>query len=103
MWQKLTVGDLKRFCPDSDGHLDVFPAALSAERLSLECGGAPPMMVSAWACLLHDVVGHWGAAAYAFVKANFAALEAALDVLLQQHGDSKPPCPWVLMHEAMMT
>ena len=35
LWQKLTVGDLKRFCPDSGGHLDVFPAALSAESLSL--------------------------------------------------------------------
>ena len=49
LWQTMTVDDLKRFCPDSGGHLDVSPAALPAERESLECGGAPPMMVSDWA------------------------------------------------------
>ena len=49
LWQKLTVGDLKGFCPDSGDHLIFFREELSAESLSSVCGGAPPMMVSAWA------------------------------------------------------
>ena len=77
-------------------------AELSAERLSLQCGGAPPMMVSDWACLFNEVVNNWSAAAYAFAKEHFAALRTALDVLLQQFGDSKHHCPWVLMYEAMV-
>ena len=101
LWQKLTVSDLRSLCPDSGGHLDCFPAEYSAERLSLECGGVPPMVVSCWTCLLHDVVGSEGPAAYLFAKRSFAKLEAALDAMLREHGDARPPCPWVLMKAAM--
>ena len=101
LWQTLTVDDLKLFCPDSGGHLDDFPGKLSAESLSLQCGGVPPMMMSAWACLLNDVVNNWSAAAYAFAKERLPTLRTTLDALLQLYGESKPPCPWVLMYEAM--
>ena len=99
--QKLTVGDLKSFCPDSGDHLSFFPEEMSAESLSSVCGGAPPMMVSAWACLLHDVVRDWGAHAFSFAKKELSELEAVLGSLLLEHGDSMPPCPWVLMHTAL--
>ena len=42
------------------------------------------MMVDAWYCLLHDVVGTQVPAAYLFVKQKFRQLGAALDVLLRQ-------------------
>ena len=98
-WDNVKREDSDAMAPDGGGYMQHWPEDATASSMSASAGGIPAIMLSCWACLCRDVLGRWPDA-IDWALSHKAELRRALDVLLERHGDARPPCPRMLFKEA---
>ena len=88
----LSLKELLELCPDSAEYLKCLPDACPVRVLKQNVPGEHPLMVSAWACLLHDATSTLGTTHCMDIAQTWhGSLIAALDDLLLTRGAELPP------------
>ena len=88
----LSLKELLELCPDSAEYMQCLPDACPIRLLKLGFPGEHPLMVSAWACLLHDATSTLGAERCVDIaQRNHHSLIEALHKLLLIRGTEVPP------------
>ena len=79
-------------CSDLAAYMQCLPDACPFRVLQLGFPGEHPLMVSAWACLLHDATSTLGTThCLDIAQKRHCSLIAALDELLLTRGAELPP------------
>ena len=90
---------LVQLLPDQGGYLSAVPSCLKPWDISRKLHNVDPLLISAWACLCHDLIQNaqkWVppldvAAIIQFVKANAEVVLANVRAHKKQHIDGKVP------------
>ena len=91
-FDKLPLKELLELCPDSTGYTKCLPDACPIRVLKLAFPGEHPLMVSLWACLLHDATSTLGTThCLDIAQKRHCSLIAALNELLFIRGVELPP------------
>ena len=91
-FEKLSLKELLELCPDSGEYMKCLPDAYPIQVLKPAFPGVHPLMVSLWACLLHDATSTLGAKhCMCIAKKRHCSLLQALNKLLINRGDELPP------------
>ena len=97
----LSLKGLLELCPDSAEYMQCLPDACPIRQLKLGFPDEHPLMVSAWACLLHDATATLGTArCLEIAQKRHGCLTAALDELLLTRGADLPPNLMELFRQA---
>ena len=92
LFDKHSLKELLELCPDSAEYMKCLPDACPIRVLKLAFPGEHPLMVSAWACLLHDATSTLGTThCLDIAQKRHCSLIAALDELLLTRGAELPP------------
>ena len=88
----LSLKELLELCPDSAEYMGCLPDACPMQVLRRGFPGEHPLMVSAWACLLHDATSTLGTTRCVDIaQQHHGSLIAALGKLLLARGVQLPP------------
>ena len=92
VFANLSLKELLELCSDLAAYMQCLPDACPFRVLQLGFPGEHPLMVSAWACLLHDATSTLGTThCLDIAQKRHCSLIAALDELLLTRGAELPP------------
>ena len=91
-WDNISLKQLLELCPDSAEYMQCLPDTCPIRVLKLNFPREHPLMVSAWACLLHDATFTLGTTrCVEIAEQHHGSLIAALGKLLLARGVELPP------------
>jgi len=97
--KEMSRSSLLQLLPDQGGYLSAVPSCLRPWDISRKLHNVDPLLISAWACLCHDLIQNaqkWvppldAAAIIEFINANAAVILANVRAHKKQHIDGKVP------------
>ena len=91
-FDNISLPEVLELCPDSAEYMQCLPDTSPIRVLKLGFPGEHPLMVSAWACLLHDATSTLGPErCLDIAQRNHHSLIEALNKLLLIRGTEVPP------------
>ena len=103
-FDNLPLKELLELCPDSAEYLKCLPEAHPIRILKNSFPDEHPLMISAWACLLHDATTSLGTdRCLEIAQKRHGSLEKTLDELLKTRGAELPPNLMELFREIEIT